>query len=158
MRSSHEISVSDLLFPEAILLNLTESNKSKLLHFLCTQISEVYPDIDTNKFYTDIMKRENDLSTGIGNHIAIPHAVAEHAQKLHLLFATHTSIEYDSLDSKSVQIIFMLAIPPAEKQLYASFLMKVSQLMRTSELRDALKKIKIPEDVIILFKQYEKVE
>ena len=101
------------------------------------------------------MKRENDLSTGIGNHLAIPHAVAEHAQKLHLLFATHAGIEYESLDGKPVHLIFMLAIPPADKQLYPSFLLKVSQLMRTNELRDALIEAKIPEEIIELFKKYE---
>ena len=155
MSSSHEISVSDLLSTEAILLDLTEPDKTQLLHFLCTRISEMYPDIDPQQFFTDIMKRENDLSTGIGNHIAIPHAFAEHGKKIHLLFATHKGIEYDSLDGKPVNIIFMLAIPPNENKIYASFLMKVSKLMRTRELREALMNARSTEDVVTLFQKYE---
>lgn len=158
MSSSREISVSDLLSTEAILLDLTETDKTQLLHFLCTRISEMYPDIDPQQFFTDIMKRENDLSTGIGNHIAIPHAFAGFAKKIHLLFATHTGVEYDSLDGKPVNIFFMLAIPPNENKLYASFLMKISQLMRTSKLRDALMNAKSPKEVIALFKKYENIE
>ena len=158
MSVSHEISVSDLLSTEAILLNLKESDKSKLLYFSCTRLSEVYPDIDQKQFYTDIIKRENDLSTGIGNNIGIPHAIADSAKQIHLLFATHTGIDYDSLDGKPVNIIFMLAIPPTEKKLYASFLMRVSKLMRTSEFRDSLIKAKKPKEIVALFKKYEKVE
>ncbi|MCD6330148.1 MAG: PTS sugar transporter subunit IIA [Candidatus Cloacimonetes bacterium] len=157
MSSSREISVSDLLSTEAIILNLTESNKILLLQFLCSRMSKAYLDIDPKQFFLGIMKRENELSTGIGNHIAIPHTVADHTQKLHLLFTTHTGIEYDSLDGKPVRLIFMLAIPPAEKQLYSVFLMKVSQLMRISEFRDALIEAKTSEEVIELFKKYEKV-
>ena len=155
MSSSHEISVSDLLSTKAILLDLTEDDKTQLLKFLCIRISEVYPDIDPQHFFTDIMKRENDLSTGIGNHIAIPHAFAESAQKIHLLFATHKCIEYESLDGKPVKIIFMLAIPPDENKLYASFLMKVSRLMRSRELRDALMNSHSTEDIITLFQKHE---
>jgi len=155
MSSSHEISVSDLLSTEAILLDLTEPDKTELLHFLCTKISEVCPDVDVKNFFTDIMKRENDLSTGIGNHIAIPHAFAESAQKIHLLFATHTGVEYDSLDGKPVNIIFMLAIPLVNKQIYAAFLTEVSKLMRIKELRNALMNARSTEDVITLFQKYE---
>lgn len=158
MSYSHEISVSDLLSTKAILLDLTEADKTQLLKFLCIRISEVYPDIDPQHFFTDIMKRENDLSTGIGNHIAIPHAFAESAQKIHLLFATHKCIEYESLDGKPVKIIFMLAIPPDENKLYASFLMKASQLMRTRELREALIKAKSSKEIIALFTKCEKVD
>ena len=103
------------------------------------------------------MQRENDLSTGIGNHIAIPHAIAENAQKLHLFLATHTGIEYDSLDGKPVQIIFMLAIPSAEKQLYSKFLIKISQMMRNREFNRLLMRAENPEKVITLFKQHEEV-
>ena len=158
MSSLHEIFVSDLLTPEAIILNLSESNKTQLLQLLCTRISEVYPDIDQKQFFADIIKRENELSTGIGNHIAIPHTVTEHAQKLHLLFGTHTGIDYDSLDGKPVNLIIMLAIPTNEKQLYTLFLMKISQLMGVRELRDALINAKTPEEIIALFKKYEKVK
>ena len=156
MSFSPEISVSDLLSPEAIILNITEPNKIRLLHFLCTRMSKVYPDINQQQFFRDIMQRENDLSTGIGNHIAIPHATAENAQKLHMLFATHTGIEYESLDRKPVNIIFMLAIPPTEKKLYASFLIKVSQLMRNIEFREELLKNKTSKEVFVLFRIIEK--
>jgi len=155
MSFSHEISVSDLLSTEAILLDLTEPDKTELLHFLCTKISKLYPDVDLQIFFTDIMKRENDLSTGIGNHIAIPHAFAESVQKMHLLFATHTGVEYDSLDGKPVNIIFMLAIPPADKLIYAAFLTEVSKLMRIKELREAIMNAHSTEYVITLFQKYE---
>lgn len=158
MSFSREISITDLLSPEAIILNITESNKLRLLQFLCTRMSKVYSDVNEKQFFRDILQRENDLSTGIGNHIAIPHAITENAKKIHLLFATHTGIEYDSLDGKPVNIIFMLAIPSAEKHLYTSFLMQVSSLMRIRELRDDLVKAKKPEQVIGLFKKYENMK
>lgn len=50
MSFSHEISVSDLLSPKAILLDLTEPDKTELLHFLCTKISKLYPDVDLQIF------------------------------------------------------------------------------------------------------------
>ncbi len=158
MSSSSKISVSDLLSPEAIILNITESSKARLLQFLCTRMSKVYPDIDQKQFFRDIIQRENDLSTGIGNHIAIPHAISENAKKLHMLFATHAGIEYNSLDGKPVHIIFMLAIPPNINQLYSSFLMQVSTLMRIRKLRDAFIKVKTPEEIIKLFKKYENMK
>jgi len=158
MSFSREISVSDLLSPEAIILNITEPNKLRLLQFLCTRMSKVYFDVNEKQFFRDILQRENDLSTGIGNHIAIPHAPAENVQKLHMLFATHTGIDYDSLDGKLVQIIFLLAIPPDQKQLYTLVLMRISQLMRIRELRDDLVKTKKPEQVIGLFKKYESIK
>lgn len=157
MTALHEILVSDLLDPRAIILNIDITDKNILLKFLCNRMAEVYDDVNREEFYHHILKREQDLSTGIGKHIAIPHAIAKNACSLHLLFASHQGIEYDSLDGKLVNIIFMLAIPADQKQLYSTFLMKISQMMSTGHLSNELMIAVKPKDIITLFKQHEEV-
>jgi Phosphoenolpyruvate-dependent sugar phosphotransferase system, EIIA 2. len=57
--------------------------------------------------------------------------------------------------AKPVNIIFMLAIPPADKLIYVAFLTEVSKLMRIKELREAIMNAHSTEYVITLFQKYE---
>jgi mannitol/fructose-specific phosphotransferase system IIA component (Ntr-type) len=157
MTASHEILISNLLDPQVILLDVDITDKTILLKHLCNRMAEVYDDVNRKEFYHHILKREQELSTGIGKHIAIPHAIARNACSLHLLFATHQGIEYDSLDGKLVNIILMLAIPPDQKQIYSTFLMKISQMMSIGHLSNEFMNAVKPNDIITLFKQHEEV-
>jgi len=158
MNAPEHISISSLLNERAILLDLKEPHKNTLLHELCTKLAEVYHDIPADTFYEHILDRENDLSTGIGNHIAIPHALMDNLQEIHLLFATHVGLNYDALDNKTVKIIFLLAIPIDRKELYGKLLMQISTYLRQKEFRDSLLQAKEPTAIIDIFTAIEQAD
>ncbi|HEX37456.1 MAG TPA: PTS sugar transporter subunit IIA [Candidatus Cloacimonetes bacterium] len=148
MQAPEKISISSLLNERAILLNLTETNKNILLTDLCHRLTKIYPDVPANIFLQYIIKRENELSTGIGNYVAIPHALLNDIEEIHLLFATHQGLEYDSLDGKPVRIIFLLAIPSDKKELYGKLLMLVSRYLRDQRFREKLMQAQEPKIII----------
>jgi len=66
--------------------------------------------------YTSVIKQREILgTTGIGNGIAIPHARSVVLDKLCLYVGiSPKGIEYESLDGKNVNIIFLIIAPPLD--------------------------------------------
>lgn len=157
MNAPEPIIISTLLNEQAILLNQREPKKNIFLKDICYKLAQIYQKIHPDRSLEHIIERENDLSTGIGNHVAIPHALSREASDIYLLFATHRGLKYDSLDGKPVKIIFLLAIPPEKKVMYGNLLMKVSKILRETSFRDKLLHAKTPEAIIKYFKEIESI-
>ena len=61
--------------------------------------------------------RENVMSTGIGNGVAIPHAYTDGVDKLVAgFFRTRESVDFASIDGKNVDLFFIILGPRASRR------------------------------------------
>lgn len=74
---------------------------------------------NASKFKKDIVYREKQVSTAVGNGIALPHIRSLQARKLVAIFARSLEgVEYLGLDGKPTHFFFGLASPPYDDKLY----------------------------------------
>ncbi|MGE0752431.1 PTS sugar transporter subunit IIA [Pseudorhodoplanes sp.] len=124
--------ISSFLSPDDAILNVRASDKTRLLKDLCTRAATVLK-IDAQRITTDIFKREELGSTGIGGGVAIPHArIQDLKEPFGILARLRKPIDFNSIDGEPVDIVFLLLLPatPAGEQLNA--LAAVARRLRES--------------------------
>jgi PTS system nitrogen regulatory IIA component len=125
--------ISDFLAPSGVLVGIRGSNKTQLLEDLCRRAASTLK-VDADKILTNILKREELGSTGLGGGVAIPHArIADVKKPFGLLARLKSAIEFDAIDRQPVDLVFLLLLPmaPASEQLNALAL--VARRLRDAE-------------------------
>lgn len=94
---------------------------------------------DADEVIRVIREREAVLSTGIGSGVAIPHGKSMAAPELSIAAGVaRAPVEYDALDGKPVQLVFLLVGPEAAAGAHIKALSRISRLVRQPELRTRL--------------------
>ncbi len=119
---------------------LTGVNKADVLDELVTLLAAAEAKIDRDELAREIDRREAMMSTGIGHKLAIPHVRMGGLKKA--IVAVGVSSEgisdYESLDGLPVHIIVMIVAPTGEHEMYIRLLAKVSDVLKDTELREAV--------------------
>ncbi|WP_162011777.1 fructose-specific PTS transporter subunit EIIC [Streptococcus sp. S784/96/1] len=144
--------IQDLLKKDLMLLDLQAISKEMAIDEMITQLvdKEVVHDFDV--FKKGIMTREEQMTTGLGDGIAMPHAknivVAEPA----VLFAkSNKGVDYQSLDGQPTDLFFMIAAPQGANDTHLAALAELSQYLLKEGFADSLRKAMTPEEVIAVF-------
>lgn len=80
----------------------------------------ISPDLK-EELYVKLMERENILSTGVGNGIAIPHPRAQSDRLENSMLSIcflENPIEYNAMDNKPVSVLFILLCQSLEIHLH----------------------------------------
>ena len=113
--------ISDFLAPSDVFVGMRSSDKTRLLEDLCRRAATIL-EVDADKITVAILKREQLGSTGLGGGVAIPHArIADVKTPFGILARLKSAIEFDAIDQRPVDLIFLLLLPttPAAEQLNA---------------------------------------
>ncbi|MBV8191093.1 MAG: PTS sugar transporter subunit IIA [Alphaproteobacteria bacterium] len=132
--------IADLLTgPEAVLASVKASGKKAMLAELASRAAAVF-SVDERRLFDRLLERERLGSTGIGGGIAIPHARMPSLTKPVGLFARlATPIDFDAIDERPVDIVFLLAAPEGAGADHLKALARVSRLLRDRALVDKLR-------------------
>ena len=102
--------LSDIFDLRSIKLGFDGKTKELALTELIDSISSLHPECDRKELFTAIMEREQKMSTGIGNGVAIPHAGCKGiADMSGAIGVSNKGIDYGALDKKPVHIVFLFA-------------------------------------------------
>lgn len=117
-----------MIDPHIILVNIDASSKTEILELLSeTVYAHRYID-STSNFIQAVLERENEISTSVGNLIAIPHGKTSSVCTPFVAFAkVNHPFKWDDTD-KLVQLIFLIGVP--EKDAGMLHLKILSQLSR----------------------------
>ena len=128
-----------LIGPEAVLASLKASGKKALLAELASRAAAVFT-LDERRLFDRLLERERLGSTGIGGGIAIPHArMASLAKPVGLFARLAHPIDFDAIDERPVDIVFLLAAPEGAGADHLKALARVSRLLRDRALVDKLR-------------------
>ena len=146
-----------LLKPETISLNLKEKRKKNVIEELINLLVETKKIPDKMKALQRVLEREQMISTGIGEGVAIPHAKYDQITKPLLAFGrSDDGLKFESLDGQKVHLIFLLLSPKEDPSKYVKLLGKTARLLNNSDLREALKSAQTPEEIINTIKEAER--
>jgi mannitol/fructose-specific phosphotransferase system IIA component (Ntr-type) len=103
----------------------------------------------------DLLDREQTMSTGIPNGIALPRAKTTAVQELTIAIGIKKSgLDFDSaLDDKTRIVILALAPPEKAKPLY-QFLLTITAILNDDTVRSELLAAKSPAEVVELLHKY----
>lgn len=102
-----------------------------------------------------LKRRENLGSTGIGRRIGIPHCRSLVVNRLRVAFGRKLSgIDFDAIDKKPVQHIFLIVAPPLEvSNQYLPVLGKIAQFGKEADVPERLAQIGTPEEFLALLEE-----
>ena len=86
-----------------------------------------------------LVEREKVLSTGIGGGIAIPHARTPGVTRtVVVLGRSLPGIEFDAVDGKPVEIVFLILGPPESSAEHVKVLGRIARLVKQPEFHAAV--------------------
>src|SRR3974390_1648614 len=104
--------ISDFLSRENVLFNARLGDKNELLEKLALAASTKI-SVPAGEILAELTNREKLGSTGLGDGIAVPHARLSSIIKPFGVFARlKQPIDFDAIDGKPVDIVFLLLLPP----------------------------------------------
>jgi PTS system nitrogen regulatory IIA component len=140
--------ISDFLAATDVKADVAATDKKRLLAMLARQAAAKI-GIDADRIAAELYKREELGSTGVGGGVAIPHARFQQAKTpFGMLARLKKPIEYDAVDGKPVDIVFLLLLPEGaggEQQLGA--LASIARKLRTPEVTAALRRARDSMDM-----------
>lgn len=114
---------------------MSATSKSAAIDALVDVLVRAEVVTDRDRMIEDIVRREQVMSTGIGGGIAVPHAQSQGATRLALtLGRLNQPIDFESLDERPVQLIFMV-VGPEERGGFIRVLARISRLLYSGDLQ-----------------------
>ncbi|WP_067868929.1 PTS IIA-like nitrogen regulatory protein PtsN [Neptuniibacter marinus] len=130
----------ELLTPSSVLCGLEGGSKKRILENAAEIISEQHPDMSSSSVFNGLHSREKLGSTGIGDGIAIPHCrLAECTEAKGYLVKLDTPIDFDAIDGKPVDLLFILIVPEDSTSEHLATLASVAELFSQEEARTKLR-------------------
>ena len=125
--------------PDAVLASVKAPGKKALLAELAGRAAAVFK-LDERRLFDRLLERERLGSTGIGGGIAIPHGrMASLAKPCGLFARLAQPVDFDSIDERPVDIVFLLIAPEGAGADHLKALARVSRLLRDRGLVDKLR-------------------
>lgn len=131
--------IGDFLSANDAISDIRARDKTLLLKELCARAAAALK-LDAEGISGEIFKREELGSTGVGGGVAIPHARVQGLKApFGVLARLQKPIDFNAIDGKPVDIVFLLLLPaaPAGEQLNA--LASVARRLRDPDAVRALR-------------------
>jgi len=141
--------IIELLDPNLLQLKMRAREKWEAFRELAEILLANQRITSLEEFLSALETREKQVSTGVGEGIAIPHAISDSVLVPSIVFGrSDAGVIYDSIDGKPAHLFFMLAIPAScNDKDYLSTLANMARLLVHSQVRFALEKASCFEDV-----------
>lgn len=144
--------IRSLLMKDIMIMDLKATTKSEVIDEMVHNYYEHGIIDDEDLYKKDIIKREEEGSTGMGDGIAIPHAHDAAVKKPAVQFARSVAgVDYDSMDGQSAHLFFMIAAPEGGDNTHLQALAALSQVLMNPDVVTALKAADTPDKVQDIF-------
>ena len=139
--------IREFLSPVNALVDIRASDKADILRTLVARAANVL-GLPAEEILSAILKREQLGSTGTGDGIAIPHArLAGLSKPFGLLARLSNGIDFDAIDGRPVDLIFLLLLPAAADKEQLSALASVARTLRNPKSTRSLRGASTGEDL-----------
>jgi fructose-specific phosphotransferase system IIA component len=148
--------LTDILKPQNIKIPLDAKTKTEAIAELVNLLATNGEVKEPKKVLDSVLDREATRTTGIGNGLAIPHGKCNGTD--HLVMAIGkpaTPIDFQAIDGRPVNIIWMLNSPPDKTGPHIHALARISRLMTMDKFRAALAGAKNGQEMWDIISQQE---
>lgn len=148
-----------ILEPAAVALELRARRKDEALEEIVGLLVGAGRVRDPQPLLSTLRAREKQVSTGIGQGIAIPHcACSELGSTVLALGRKAEGLPFDAIDRRPVRLVFLLAGPEGQQTAHLRLLSRLARLLRDPGFSEALLAAASPEEVIDIVRRAEQGE
>ncbi|MBP2098445.1 PTS sugar transporter subunit IIA [Enterococcus rivorum] len=136
------IDIKEVISQDLIIEELNVETKIEALQALVKLLDAQGYLTDPEEFLKDVLLREEEGVTGLGDGIAIPHGKSDGVNKTVIAIGKNNKgIDWSSLDDELVEVIILFAVKKTdETTLHIKMLQKVAILLANEELLHKLRK------------------
>ncbi len=151
----------DFLQEEYIRLDIDAKDKWEALDSMSEFMHKVHniKEASLEELKKGVVARENEITTGIGGNIAIPHVIIDGGPAIRgVIGICKKGIDFHSLDDEPVHIIILIATPKDRYELHLQVLANVAKIFgHHSHIKELIIHARTPEEVYEIL-QREEVE
>ena len=148
--------ISTILAPSTIQVGLKVTNKADLIKALIKLACSTGKVNDPEIVRSEVLKREEIMSTGIGNGIALPHAKTNSVSDMICAIALLDSpIDYNAIDGEPISVAFLLLGRENNVGTHLRILSKISRFLSDESKLQELKNCKTSQEVFNIFAEIE---
>ncbi len=156
-QNNEDIKLSNLLNDKQVMI-LDSVTKEEALDAMIEMVAK-NPLVTNKKALREgIYRREELMSTGIGQGVGIPHVRIKEVKDLVVAVAVCGSgiADYESLDAQPVQLLFMIVARDDQHALHLKTLAAISSILKNQFLKNMLLSSTCPKDFMEVIKDHEK--
>ena len=145
--------LAQLLGPDQILLDLkADAHWTSIVELVAGLVaSGKLPAAQEEGILTSLKAREDQVSTGIGGGVAIPHAFSDDLDEVIAIFGRSAGgIDFQALDQKLVHLIILFIVPRKEYHLHLRTLAAIAKMFTNAEVRRQLVAAENEEEVLAI--------
>lgn len=133
------MNLKKFLSPDVLSVNLPGTNKIEVIENLIDILMESGNIDDRDEILRCVLEREEKMSTGIQEGVAIPHGKTASVDKLVACIALKKEgVDFNALDGKPSNIFILTVSPRHKTGPHVQFLAEISQLLNNSDKRESL--------------------
>lgn len=145
--------LSNLLGPDQIILEMKAGGHwdsiAELVNHLVT--GGFLPPALREESLAALKAREDQVSTGIGSGVAIPHAFSDHIDNVVAVFGrSRAGIDFEALDNAPVHYIILFLVPRRDYQLHLRTLAAIAKLFTNSDVRRQLSTAQTRDEILCI--------
>ncbi len=138
--------LSELLTAGHVVVPMAATDKAGAIAELARRLAEQAGG-DYDDVHKAVLRREQELSTGIGFGVAIPHGRSPTVAELSVVAGvTPVAVPFDALDGEPVRLFFMSVGPEASAGQHVKVLSRIARLIRHEDVRERLLRAHTPEE------------
>lgn len=148
--------LSELINEKVIIPELKGTTKDEVINELINLFKDDQRVIDLDKVRAAVVEREKIMSTGVGKNFAIPHGKTDAINDILCAFGkSNKPIDYQSLDSQPVYLVFLLVGKENLVSMHIKLLSRISRMMTKDNFRQKLINANTTEEIITIFREEE---
>ncbi|MBU0995739.1 MAG: PTS sugar transporter subunit IIA [Proteobacteria bacterium] len=145
-----------LIETKDIFLNMTIPDKDAIIRYIAETCKNHGIVADQELLYQGLQQREQTMSTGIGNGIAIPHTTNPEASQPTVIFIhLKKPVDFESIDNRPVDIIVAIVIPDEQINLHLQILARISRLCSKPDFLESIRCANSPESLHDIIREME---
>jgi nitrogen PTS system EIIA component len=151
-----DVRLTDILEPDCVKVPLLGQTKEACIYELVDLLIEHTDVQDAEGLKKAVWQRELTRTTGIGHGIGIPHGKASGCDELCMAIGRPAELlDFGAIDDKPVNLIILLASPLDKTGPHIQALAKISRLLVSEDLRNALQEAGSAQDLYDLLVRHE---
>jgi PTS system nitrogen regulatory IIA component len=122
--------LADYLREDLVLWDLPVLEKTAFIEEFAAQVAERLPALNSQDLAARLLAREAEQTTGIGSGLALPHAMVPGLpQTLLVVGRAQPDLDFAALDSRPVDLLFLLLSPPEAAALHLRVLARLARII-----------------------------
>ena len=143
-----------ILDPSNVLVDLKAQRNFDAIRELASVLADDGAVRDQKGFLSDLIRREQQASTGIGKGVAVPHTHEDGLERQLLAIGiSREGIEFASPDGQPVHLVALLATPRKHQKQHMELLAARSRLLQHQGVRESLIQAADAVEVVDIFKR-----